>query len=201
MRARQASAPVSNFMTVTFRSNHPINCFLLFWRVTPEPCNVTRDDVAANCFVFACFAPLPLFRSTGETYRSGRGSLCFWYTPLPPGREAPYCPLHTERSLSAYNCCTAGDVERERISVDIRDQQHALTADFVFWKHFCGRFPKVKKFLWIYLQIKAWTLWHPGGFGDFRKKTPKRTWLCAGISPVLYGLRTRSKRQKTRQVF
>jgi len=35
----------------------------------------------------------------------------------------------------------------------------------------------------------------------FEKKTPKRTWLCAGISPLLYGLRTRSKRQKTRQVF
>ena len=38
-------------------------------------------------------------------------------------------------------------------------------------------------------------------FGDFRKKTPKRTWLCAGISPLLYGLRTWSKRQKTQQVF
>jgi len=23
-----------------------------------------------------------------------------------------------------------------------------------------------------------------GCFGDFQKKTPKRTWLCTGISPV-----------------
>jgi len=30
---------------------------------------------------------------------------------------------------------------------------------------------------------------------------PKRMWLCVGISPLLYGLRTWSKRQKTRQVF
>jgi len=36
------------------------------------------------------------------------------------------------------------------------------------------------------------TLWRPLGFGDFRKKkTPKRTWLCAGISPVWYALQTR----------
>ena len=27
------------------------------------------------------------------------------------------------------------------------------------------------------------TLWRPAAFGDFwKKKTPKRTWLCAGIS-------------------
>jgi len=45
------------------------------------------------------------------------------------------------------------------------------------------------------------TLWHPAAFGDFRKKTPKHTWLCVGISLLLYGLRTWSKRQKTRQVL
>jgi len=45
------------------------------------------------------------------------------------------------------------------------------------------------------------TLWHLGGFRDFRKKMPERTWLCTGISPLLYGLRTWSKRQKTWQVF
>jgi len=26
--------------------------------------------------------------------------------------------------------------------------------------------------------------------GIFGKKTPKRTWLCAGLSPLLFGLRT-----------
>jgi len=31
----------------------------------------------------------------------------------------------------------------------------------------------------------------PTAFGDFRKKTPKRTWLCAGISPIRYALQTR----------
>ena len=35
------------------------------------------------------------------------------------------------------------------------------------------------------------TLWRPVGFGDIRKKTPKRTRLCAGISPVRYALQTR----------
>jgi len=44
-------------------------------------------------------------------------------------------------------------------------------------------------------------LWHLAVFGDFQKKMPKRTWLCAGISPLLYGLRTWSMRQKTWQVF
>jgi len=35
------------------------------------------------------------------------------------------------------------------------------------------------------------TLWRPAAFGDFRrKKTPKRMWLCAGISPVWYALQT-----------
>jgi len=34
-----------------------------------------------------------------------------------------------------------------------------------------------------------------------KKKMPKHTWLCTGISPLLYGLRTWSKCQKTRQVF
>jgi len=39
------------------------------------------------------------------------------------------------------------------------------------------------------------TLWHPGGFGDSQKKTPKHMWLCVVISPLLYRLWTRSKRQ------
>jgi len=26
--------------------------------------------------------------------------------------------------------------------------------------------------------------WASAGFGDFREKTPKRTWICAGISLV-----------------
>jgi len=33
-------------------------------------------------------------------------------------------------------------------------------------------------------------------FGDFWKKMTKRTWLCAGISPLLYGLQTWSKCQR-----
>jgi len=37
---------------------------------------------------------------------------------------------------------------------------------------------------------RALTLWNPAAFGDFRKKTPKRTWLCVGISPVRYALQT-----------
>jgi len=46
------------------------------------------------------------------------------------------------------------------------------------------------------------TLGHPGGYDDFwKKKTPKRTLLCAVISPLLYGLQTWSKRQKKQQVF
>jgi len=46
------------------------------------------------------------------------------------------------------------------------------------------------------------TLWRPAAFRDFRKKkTPKRTWLCTGISPVRYALQTRQKSQKTWQVF
>jgi len=35
------------------------------------------------------------------------------------------------------------------------------------------------------------TFWRPLGFRDFRKKTPKSTWLCVGISPVWYALQTR----------
>jgi len=32
---------------------------------------------------------------------------------------------------------------------------------------------------------QSWNLWRLGGFGDFRqKKTPKHTWLCAGIATV-----------------
>jgi len=33
------------------------------------------------------------------------------------------------------------------------------------------------------------------------KKQLIHTWLCTGISPLLYGLRTWSKRQKTQQVL
>ena len=40
-------------------------------------------------------------------------------------------------------------------------------------------------------QLKFQTLWRPLGFGDFRKKTPKRMWLCVGISPIRYALQTR----------
>jgi len=29
------------------------------------------------------------------------------------------------------------------------------------------------------------TLWRPAAFEDFRKKTPKRTWLCTRISLLL----------------
>jgi len=35
----------------------------------------------------------------------------------------------------------------------------------------------------------------------FGKKTPKRTWHCAGISPLLHALQTWKKSQKTQQVF
>ena len=35
------------------------------------------------------------------------------------------------------------------------------------------------------------TRWRPAAFGDFRKKMPKHTWLCAGISLVRYALQTR----------
>jgi len=50
---------------------------------------------------------------------------------------------------------------------------------------------KIQKFL---------TLWRPTEKRDL-KKTLKHAWLCAGIAPRLYGLRTWSKRQKTQQVF
>jgi len=49
--------------------------------------------------------------------------------------------------------------------------------------------------------LKGLSLWRPAAFEFFRKKTPKRTWLCARISPLLYGLWAWSKRQKTWQVF
>jgi len=45
------------------------------------------------------------------------------------------------------------------------------------------------------------TLGRPAAFGDFRKKTPKHTWLCAGVSPLLYELQTWLNHQKTWQVF
>jgi len=38
-------------------------------------------------------------------------------------------------------------------------------------------------------------------FRDFQKKTTKRTWLCVGVSPLLFRLQTWSKRQKMWQVF
>jgi len=37
------------------------------------------------------------------------------------------------------------------------------------------------------------------GFSE--KEMPKRTWLCMGISPLLYGLRLWLNCQKMRQVF
>jgi len=45
------------------------------------------------------------------------------------------------------------------------------------------------------------TLLREAAFGDFQEKTPKRTWLCAKISPVWYALPTQSKAQKTQQIF
>jgi len=50
-----------------------------------------------------------------------------------------------------------------------------------------------KEFIFI---VTILTLWLPGGFKDFHKKTPKFTCLCTGISPLLFGLRTWSKCQK-----
>jgi len=43
--------------------------------------------------------------------------------------------------------------------------------------------------VWIH-SLPLLTLWRPAAFGDFRKKTPKCTWLRAGISPLLFRLRT-----------
>jgi len=45
------------------------------------------------------------------------------------------------------------------------------------------------------------TLWHPAAFGDFRKKTPKCMWLCAGISLLLFGLRTWSSVKRRGKSF
>jgi len=42
------------------------------------------------------------------------------------------------------------------------------------------------------MSAKHLTLWHPAGVWDFRKKkTPKYTQLCGGISQVRYALQTR----------
>jgi len=40
------------------------------------------------------------------------------------------------------------------------------------------------------LSLFPLTLRWPLGFRDFQKKTPKRMWLCVGISPVRYALQT-----------
>jgi len=48
---------------------------------------------------------------------------------------------------------------------------------------------------------EVWTLWRLAVFGDFWKKTWKLMSLGVGISLLLHGLQTWSKRQKTRQVF
>jgi len=48
----------------------------------------------------------------------------------------------------------------------------------------------------LQLQINTFAPGRIRGFSE-EKKMPKRTWLWAGISPLLYGLRTWSKRQKT----
>jgi len=40
-------------------------------------------------------------------------------------------------------------------------------------------------------KISFLTLWRPAAFGDFWKKTTKRTWLCTGISLAQYALQTR----------
>jgi len=48
--------------------------------------------------------------------------------------------------------------------------------------------------------VRNWTRWCQHGFEDFRKKMPKRTWLCVGISPVWYAQQP-GKSQKTREVF
>jgi len=55
--------------------------------------------------------------------------------------------------------------------------------------------------LYLCIIFDKLTLWRPAAFGDFQKKTLKRTWLCAGISPLLFRLQTWSKRQKMWQVF
>jgi len=53
----------------------------------------------------------------------------------------------------------------------------------------------------FYLKYKFNTLASGCFRGFLGKNLPKRTWLCTGISSLLYGLRTWSKRQKTQQVF
>ena len=55
--------------------------------------------------------------------------------------------------------------------------------------------PMFKNFSYIN-SLASTSIW---GFSE--KKTPKRMWLCVGISLVWYALQTRQKSQKTRQVF
>jgi len=49
----------------------------------------------------------------------------------------------------------------------------------------------ITSYKFLYQTIVLLTLWRPAAFRAFRKKTPKRTWLCTGISPVRYALQTR----------
>jgi len=43
------------------------------------------------------------------------------------------------------------------------------------------------KQIYDYYYYRILTLWCPAGYEDFqKKKTPKRTWFCVGISLVLY---------------
>jgi len=49
----------------------------------------------------------------------------------------------------------------------------------------------VSPLFYLISNIQFSTLWCPAAFEDFRKKTPKRMWLCVGISPVRYALQAR----------
>jgi len=62
-----------------------------------------------------------------------------------------------------------------------------------------------KKLIMVLFQLRKVSCYNSLSSGCFRgfskKKALKRTWLCARISPLLFGLRTWSKCQKMRQVF
>jgi len=50
----------------------------------------------------------------------------------------------------------------------------------------------ITKYIAIYFCLKILNCLASGCFREFsEKKTPKRTWLCAGISPIRYTLQTR----------
>jgi len=158
--------------------------FVLVWREATQ-CLVSDTSKERTAFIFTQFRWLLFDEFLKTRFLSVSAAVEMFASK---GSFDPWFKHSREAFLAVANAV----LSRESQTTLLRHQRNWSSSTLCL--NYCKMMLFISAF-WltsVFVRGSFFLLWRPRGFGDFRKKkTPKRTWLCAGISPVRYALQTR----------